>query len=511
MKNLRNYHTKNLSSSNQLDLSPHPSALLESLRSIGYTLETALADIIDNSITAKSSSVSVRFLWNSGIPWVAIVDDGKGMSREELIEAMRFGSRTPIEDRDENDLGRFGLGMKTASISQCRHLTVVSTRKGNLSACEWDLDKIAANESASWFAGLLEPTNISGDALLSSLVEDFLAKKSSGTVLLWRRLDNSTVEKGNSFAETRFSEDMNSARKHLEMVFHRFLSPDPGKSAIRMDFNGNALEAFNPFGPTIPARQELPSETVRIEGRKMQVQPYILPHQSKVPKAQYEQYAGEQGYVQNQGFYIYRNRRLIVKATWFRLIKKEELNKLIRVRVDIPNSLDHLWKIDVKKSQASPPEAVRKELKKIIGRISGAGKEVFNRRATKLKNRALNPVWCREVADGKIRYCVNEEHPLIKSMLEQGTKEQAGQMRTCLRLINETFPHELFFADAASDTAEFETPTHEEAEIRQIAVQLIDALRMCGYEGEELRKQLLKTEAFPFPSKLIDELLPEPK
>ncbi|MEO8617071.1 MAG: ATP-binding protein [Luteolibacter sp.] len=498
-----------MSAPDQLDLSPHPSALLESLRSIGYTLETALADIIDNSITAKSALVSVRFLWNGGVPWVAIVDDGHGMTREELIEAMRFGSRTPIEARDENDLGRFGLGMKTASISQCRHLTVVSKRKGTLTACEWDLDKIAANGSATWLAGLIDPATISGDELLGSLVEEALAKRTSGTVLLWRRLDNSNVEKGNSVAETRFSEEMDSARKHLEMVFHRFLSPDLGKSAIRMDFNGNALEAFNPFGPLIPARQELPSETVRIEGRKMQVQPYILPHQSKVSKALYEQYAGEQGYVQNQGFYIYRNRRLIVKATWFRLIKKEELNKLIRVRVDIPNSLDHLWKIDVKKSQATPPEAVRRELKKIIGRISGAGKEVFNRRATRLKNRSLNPVWCREVSDGRIRYCVNEEHPLLKSLLEQGTKEQAGQLRVCLRLINETFPHELFFADAASDTTEFEKPTHGVEEIRAAAIQLIDALRMCGYEGEDLRKQVYKTEAFPFSPELIEELLLE--
>ncbi len=496
-----------MSTSGHLDLSPHPSALLESLRSIGYTLETALADIIDNSITAKSSSVSVRFLWDGGVPWVAIIDDGHGMTRQELIEAMRFGSRTPIEARDENDLGRFGLGMKTASISQCRHLTVVSKRKGELSACEWDLDKIAANGSADWLAGLLDPANIPGDALLGSLVGEFLANRTSGTILLWRRLDNSSVEKGNSVAETRFSEDMDSARKHLEMVFHRFLSPDPGKSAIRMDFNGNALEAFNPFGPSIPARQELPSETVRIEGRKMQVQPYILPHQSKVPKVLYEEYAGEQGYVQNQGFYIYRNRRLIVKATWFRLIKKEELNKLIRVRVDIPNSLDHLWKIDVKKSQATPPEAVRRELKKIIGRISGAGKEVFNRRATKLKNRTMNPVWCREVSDGKIRYCVNEEHPLLKSLLEQASKEQAGQLKTCLRLINETFPHELFFADVASDTAEFERPTHGAEEIREAAVQLIDALRMCGYEGDDLRKQVFRTEAFPFPPELIEELI----
>ncbi len=493
-----------------LDLSPYPSALLESLRSIGYTLETALADIIDNSITAQSKSISVRFLWANGAPWIAIIDNGIGMSQKELIEAMRFGSRTPIEERAENDLGRFGLGMKTASISQCRHLTVASKRDGQLTVCEWDLDKIAITGATGWLVGLVEPAVLSQDQLLNNLVSEFLEANTSGTILLWRRMDNSKVEMGNSVAETRFSEALDSARRHLEMVFHRFLAPDRGKSSIRMDFNGNALEAFDPFGPSIPARQELPSETIRIEGRKIQVQPYILPHRSKVPAALYEQYAGEQGYLQNQGFYVYRNRRLIVKATWFRLIKKEELNKLIRVRVDIPNSLDHLWHIDVKKSQASPPESVRRELKKVIGRISGAGRFVFTRRATTLKSRTMTPVWFREVANGKIRYGVNEEHPLVKALLGKITKEQASELRTCLRLINETFPHELFFADVASDTTEFDIPQHGEEEVRKAAIQLIDALRSCGFVGDELRKQLQNTEAYPFPPELIAELLPEP-
>jgi hypothetical protein len=89
------------------------------------------------------------------------------------------------------------------------------------------------------------------------------------------------------------------------------------------------------------------------------------------------------------------------------------------------------------------------------------------------------------------------------------TIEQASQLRTCLRLINETFPYDLFFADAASDTTEFEKPDYEEAQVRMVAVQLIDALRACGFEGEELRKQMLKTEAYPFSPRLIDELLPE--
>jgi hypothetical protein len=441
----------------QLDLSPHPSALLESLRSIGYTLETALADIIDNSIAAKASEISIRFLWNGGSPWIAILDNGCGMTRDELAGAMRFGSRNPKESRDDADLGRFGLGMKTASISQCRHLSVASKSKGSVNACEWDLDKIAASNSDKWIAGIIGQDAISEDGLLKNLVDNFLENKKSGTILLWRQLDNSSVESGHSIASTRFSEEMDSARKHLEMVFHRFISPDPGNSAVKMDFNSNVLEAFNPFGPAVPARQELPLQTITIEGRRMTVQPYILPHQSKVSQSLYNQYAGDEGYLHNQGFYIYRGKRLILKSTWFRLTKKEELTKLIRVKVDIPNSLDHLWKLDVKKSQASPPEAVKRELKNIIGKISGAGKQVFRRKAASLKNRNITTLWNREVSEGKIRYVVNEEHPLIKAIFETTKEKYKAQLKTYLRLLNETFPFDMFYADGTREVGPHES------------------------------------------------------
>jgi hypothetical protein len=355
-----------------------------------------------------------------------------------------------------------------------------------------------------WLAGHLDSASISQDEHLHELLSDFLGASKSGSIILWRRLDVISA----AADENRFSDAMNLARVQLELIFHRFLSPDLGCSSIKIDFNNNLLEAYNPFGPAVPARQELPSETILINGSKVFVQPYILPHRSKVPVALYEQYAGEQGYLHNQGFYIYRNRRLIISATWFRLIKKEELNKLIRVKVDINNDLDKIWKIDIKKSEASPPELVRKKLKNIINKISGAGKLVFTRRATQIRNRTITPVWSREVADGKIRYGINQEHPLIKALLQKVTPDQAVEMKTCLRLITETFPDEMFFADAASDTTEFAPPAHSEQEVRQAAVQLIDALSACGFVGDDLRKQLLHTEAYPFPPELINELLP---
>ena len=485
-----------------------PSALLESLRSIGYALDTALADIIDNSITADAQTISVRFLWNNGKPWVAVWDDGVGMSGPELINAMKFGHRSPGAKRDSNDLGRFGLGLKTASISQCRHLTVVSRKEAVTSACEWNLEAMTVNGALEWGSRVFDVDSLPKDSILANLVRKYLSGAKSGTIVFWENLDATLGDPGEATGEKRFSANMDSARKHLELVFHRFLSPDGGQRRVSINFNDTALEAFNPFGSSIPARQELPAERIRMQGKVVTIQPYVLPHRTKAGSVtEYEKDAGEEGYLHNQGFYIYRNRRLIIKATWFRLIPKDELNKLIRIRVDIPNSLDDLWRLDIKKSQAHPPEAVRRELKRIINKISGAGRIVFTNRATKLRDRKIIPVWKREVVEGRVRYGVNEEHPLFKALLKDLPKDKVETLHACFELLNSTFPYDMYYADAADDKTHFANSVPDDETIRNVGLQLVRALRSCGFNGVELRRQLENAEFFSCSEELIDEIL----
>ncbi len=224
-------------STKQISMPPLPSALIESLRNIGYTIDTALADIIDNSITAEATTISVRFLWEDGAPWVAIADNGWGMGENELQNAMRFGSRSPLVARGKNDLGRFGLGMKTASISQCRSMTVCSKKRGLISACEWNLDQITDELTDGWMLGVIDPKSIFKDPCLIMLVNNFLDDSDSGTIVLWRNLDTTLAGTETVDSEKKFSELMDNARRHLETIFHRFLSPDPGFKKIRMDFN----------------------------------------------------------------------------------------------------------------------------------------------------------------------------------------------------------------------------------------------------------------------------------
>ena len=310
-------------------LAPHPAILIQSMRCIGYTLETALADIIDNSVTAEAKRISVQFRWNDGKPWLAVLDDGCGMSEMELCEAMRFGGDSaPFDKRDTHDLGRFGLGLKTASLSQCRRLTVVSKHSGRFSALTWDVDYLAKAKSLEWNALVPE----TGDLPLL----DELSQHNSGTLVLWQNLDALTFDGNRKATEAQFNEMMVRASDHIALVFHRFLAPDePRRKALKIDFNATPVKPFNPFGSAVPARRELTAEIITVQGKKIGVQPFVLPHYTKISRTEYEKAGGEDGYRDNQGVYVYRNRRLIVKGTWFRLTPKTELTKLLRVRVDM--------------------------------------------------------------------------------------------------------------------------------------------------------------------------------
>lgn len=489
-------------------LTPSPAVLIESLRSIGYTVETALADIIDNSISAGATRISVRFKWRDGEPWVAVLDDGCGMSSSELHKAMRFGSQSPLLERGKNDLGRFGLGLKTASISQCRRVTVCSKATDIITACEWDLDFLSRSGSDEWMLKLIDGDGLEKDELLLDLSSHYFKEVKTGTIVLWRAMDAMLAGTERVDSERKFSELMNHAREHLETIFHRFLSPDYGQRAAVIDFNNSQLTALNPFGPNIPARQELPAENISINGEVIEVQPYILPHQNKVSRSEYEKYAGEGGYLQNQGFYVYRNRRLIQKATWFRLIKKEELNKLVRVRIDIPNSLDRIWAINVDKSQVTPPEIVRKQLKNIIHRISGAGKQVYNRKAAKIINRNKVAVWRRELNEGKISYTVNLEHPLFSELLEN-----AGSLRrrikTALGVVAQSFPAEVFYTDKANDDVEVSIVGLDNSTTIDLCRQLIHAYRKCDLSPSCIKAKLATTEIPGASASMIDNLLKE--
>ena len=322
-----------------VDLPPKPSSLIESMRDIGYSLGTALADLIDNSIAAQAKTIRVFADLSGSDPKVGILDDGLGMTEDELLEAMRLGSRSPLEKRARSDLGRFGLGLKTASFSQCRVVTVVTRAKGATASARWDLNHIA--DSERWAVEIPDdPTAVSWAEQLGD----------RGTLVVWEELGSASDDGTSGRHGDELVRQIDEAISHLELVFHRFLSGEPGRSKVRIQLNNRLLQPFDPFHSSHPATIAGPLERIRVAGGDVLVQAFTLPHHAKIATAEWDRYAGPEGYLRNQGFYVYRERRLIVHGTWFGLARQMELTKLARVRIDIPNSLDAVWRIDVKKA-----------------------------------------------------------------------------------------------------------------------------------------------------------------
>lgn len=248
------------------NLPPVASCLVEALRSIGYSMNTAIADIVDNSIFANAKAISVCFSWSEGDPWLAVIDNGCGMDQYELVSAMRLGSANPRDKRDIKDLGRFGLGMKTASFSQCRKLTVLSKKNELINCCQWNLDEIADSEADEWKLGILDPK--SGDQRVGHLYETYLEKSDSGTIVLWELIDRVDSQFSMHLQEKAFDRIMFDVREHLDLVFHRYLSPDRGMSKVTIKVNGASLKGFDPFHSTCESVTELNQEKLNVMGMK---------------------------------------------------------------------------------------------------------------------------------------------------------------------------------------------------------------------------------------------------
>jgi len=431
---------------------PYAPVLMESTRAIGYSIESAVADVIDNSIAANASEIKIKYS-PYGIPYIAILDNGKGMSASEITEAMRYGSCNPLQTRSENDLGRYGLGMKTASLSQCRCMSVVSKIGDSIEGRRWDLDYIA--ETEQWSLEILTQEEIAALPDIS-----YLLAYNNGTMIVWQNLDK--IKLGSLTLEQSLETKMGSVKKHLELVFHRYLSGDGG-SKVDMNINGVALVPFDPFFVS-KSTVVMDDEKIEVPGRKGRVviRPYVLPHPSNMTKVELEKYGGKDGMRALQGFYIYRNRRLLTWGTWFNLIRKDEFTKLARVRVDIPNSLDDLWTLDVKKSTAYPPEIVKTRLKQLVGSMSNGSKRTWTFRQRKETTTNIIHVWEKvETRDG-VRYTVNMEHPLLKTINERLGSEDSTILRRYLETVQNSLPFNNLHYDLHSDVKIVQDSSDEE-------------------------------------------------
>ncbi len=475
---------------------PRASMLIESMRDIGYSLETALADIIDNSISARAKTIRLFVDTADSDIRIGILDDGEGMTEEDLHEAMRLGCRNPLENRCLSDLGRFGLGLKTASFSQCRRLTVVTRYDNITSAAIWDLEHVAKTDK--WIVRIPNDSN-------SIPWSDQLHE--TGTLVVWENLDRLIDQNKSGKELSHFIRRIDETRAHLELVFHRFLSGESGLRKIRILLNERPLEPFDPFHSDHPATIAGPVERIRVGKHNVVVQTFTLPHHRKVSPDEWERYAGPDGYLKNQGFYVYREKRLILHGTWFGLARQMELTKLTRVRIDMPNGLDAEWKIDVKKSSAQPPIRVRERLRRIIEAIGEPSKRVYTSRGQKLTDDNRIPVWSRVQNKNEIVYRINSEHPVFQDFASRLPGELVKDFNRILELAGATLPMDALFADMGGAPEKVAGNTISDETLRYTLLTTMKNLRAAGIKQEVISDMLKMAEPFRSNWKRTEEII----
>lgn len=441
----------------EVALIPVASRMMESTGAIGYKLSAAVADVIDNSIAANASVIKILTPDESS-EFFSILDDGCGMTENELLNAMRYGSRSLDEIHNDKDLGRFGLGLKTASLSQCRCLTVLSKAKGRpIAGARWDLDYVRKSRN-SWPLQVFDQDDI--QRIIESITEknnigepSELLSMDHGTIVIWSNLDMLRV------GMKKTERGWNSIRKKivtlsndLSLTFHRFLETDDDHPPLTIMVNGFELSPRDPF---LRGRSTTPyhPDPYTLDGERISVTPYILPHQNALSLAEKEELGN---LYENQGFYIYRNRRLVIHGTWFGLRRRNNLSKLARVQVDIPASpkIDKLWSLDVKKSTAVVPDILKPELESTVEYLQGQSQNRFTRRGKSKIDKS--GIWKRTVdADKKITYSLNLSNKIIEDVIKTNPR-----IKPILKLIAATLPMNQIFVDLSKER-EIDTHTEE--------------------------------------------------
>jgi Histidine kinase-, DNA gyrase B-, and HSP90-like ATPase len=345
-----------------IEVLPSAGRLVNSLRDLGYEAPEAVADLVDNSIAANARNVDITIEFAGADSWIRIADDGDGMNAGTITEAMRYGSH---REYDDDDLGRFGLGLKTASMSQCRRLTVASRPSKQIARVEarqLDLDFVA--ERDAWDILIL-----SADERPPEVVEPL--HDHTGTVVLWEDLDRILNYKnpGSEWARQRLLSLAETLDLHLGMVFHRFLGGEvPRRRKLRMTINGTPIEPWDPFARSEKSTLALKAEELELNTPTgsgiVRLEPFVLPPKDSFSsEAAHRHAAGPDNWNRQQGFYIYRANRLIQSGGWSRMRTQDEHTKLARMALLFSPELDATLGINVAKMRVTLPP----ELKDLLG------------------------------------------------------------------------------------------------------------------------------------------------
>lgn len=478
---------------------PEASSMIETFRAIGYSIETAIADIIDNSISAEAKNIWIDYDWKGEETTISLIDDGFGMSNEELINAMRPGSQNPRDIREQTDLGRFGLGLKTASFSQCKKFSVISKNEsGEPSWWCWDLEYV--NHVRTWTLVKYYP---------DESVFQKIKQLEKGTAVIWWDIDRLTKGTQSDDAESmdKFMKAMNIVKKHLSMVFHRYM-----KEGLKIYFKNRMIEPWDPF--MIGADGLQAKADVYLRNKSIMIKGFVLPHRSKLTTEQYNIGKGpKDSWTAHQGFYVYRNKRMLVAGDWLGVgnFKKEVHYDLCRILIDLPNSCDNEWQIDIKKSIARPPQKFSAQILSVAKDVRIQAREVYSHRGKIIKRKYSQTddqfLWEDYKRHDKRFYRLNRNHPVLKELLENGNNNK-NEIEKVLRFIEETIPIPLITLKENENEIPhgqpFEGTSHDLIQITMKTMYM--SLIGQGNNEEQAKAIILNIEPFNFYPQYIEFL-----
>ena len=449
---------------------------------------------MDNSITANATKIEVLTDIESDPFLLFIADNGDGMDPDSLMNNMQFPSKSPEYAREQTDLGRFGLGLKTASFSQTRSFTVLSKKREakNYYGLTWDVDylkekkewRILINSQEDITEILAKYQSISSDH--SNQFTEF----SPNTIVLWRGLYKfENYLKLENKKDAIRNEITNNTSEYLSIVFHRFMEKE--RNPLKIRINNTMAKPFNPFRfnkglrSLEPFQGDFNNDFVKIQG-------FILPNASiKETKELNNPWTPlNKSLMDMEGIYIYRADRLILFGGWNGLIKKMPRLQLARLRVDIGNKLDHLFHLNVAKSQISIPYDLKQAfLRSIVGLREEAQKEFYNSVTEKIPlkgSKETQILFNKSYSNKGAILNVNNEFPILKRLKESLNKEQITSLNFILKITTATLN-----SIRQIENVEIVGDNEKDGISMDEIIDSIKKLQNEGWNNEQIRKDIL--------------------
>ncbi len=492
--------------------SPNPEYLIKSIAEQGYSLETAVADLIDNSISAEAEHIEVLTDLRNEPFKLFITDNGNGMSPQELLANMQFPSKSPENKRITKDLGRFGLGLKTASFSQTRKFTVISRSKNQkyFTALTWDVDYL--KECGEWRLIVNDKDEIS--TLLNqyrNLSKSHLGAKPDyepNTLIVWDGLYKfENFLSGENKKNALYSEISSNTSEYLSIVFHRFLEREISPISIRI--NNHNVIPFNPF-PSLDSKvRTLGPKFGKLNSDNLKLEGFVLPNISISESKQGINIWSplNKSLMDMEGIYVYRSDRLILFGGWNGLIKKTPKLQLARLMVDVGNNMDHLLHLNVAKSKIDIPYDLRNAFLRVIVDLKRESEKEFHNHlttsfvATSKKDKS-NTLFLKQATNKGVLLTINQDFPLLKNLKSSLKKDQIAVLNFILRIctslvnsVNQVEKNELIFDENL-----------EGLNTEELKISVITLLEL-GIDKEEIKSSylpLLNVKIQNLPIEILD-------